>query len=372
MIRSMLVAGLLLGFLGSRALSQPEASLPSPKRSKADRLPRKVVVGTTIFGRYGTYEGLEARLKALSGLIETMAGEAEERFPGRGLDLAVLPEEIVTAVSGPALRRAAPLEGPIQETFSALARKHSTYIVVPMTLAEMGSSGPIASNAAVLFDRQGKVVGIYRKVHPVDTLGNPRLENGMTPGAEYPVFECDFGRLGIQICWDIQYEEGWRSLVEQGADLIAWPSQSPATVLPAARAAELRTYIVSSTWREDATIFEPTGMPAAQIEGSDGILVHEIDLSYALLGWSPTLEDGKALDRKFGDKVGHHYSRREDFGLFWSNDPATSIGAMYRSLGLEEVDVQVERNRPIQEAARVAAGRRSIPSVYSSESSSGR
>jgi hypothetical protein len=39
-------------------------------------------------------------------------------------------------------------------------------------------------------------------------------------------------------------------------------------------------------------------------------------------------------------------------GLFWSNDPETTIGTMIRSLGLEELDAQVERNRRLQDTAR--------------------
>jgi hypothetical protein len=50
--------------------------------------------------------------------------------------------------------------------------------------------------------------------------------------------------------------------------------------------------------------------------------------------------------------VGYHYEPREDLGLFWSNDPGTTVGAMVRSLGLEEIDAQVRRNRRLHDAAR--------------------
>ena len=53
-----------------------------------------------------------------------------------------------------------------------------------------------------------------------------------------------------------------------------------------------------------------------------------------------------------GERVGFHYEPREDTGLFWSNDPATTIGVMVRSIGGEEIDAQVERNRRLQDAAR--------------------
>ena len=85
---------------------------------------------------------------------------------------------------------------------------------------------------------------------------------------------------------------------------------------------------MSSTWREDATVYEPTGLVAAQVEGPGKVLVHQLDLSHAVLGWSRPLRNGKALTERYGDKVGYHYEPREDLGLFWSNDPGTTIGAM--------------------------------------------
>ena len=162
-----------------------------------------------------------------------MADEAARNYPGRGLDLAVLPETCVTSTQGQ--RRSGPsLCGPGPGNLRALARRHKTYLVVPLDLVEEGASGPVYSNAAVLLDRQGAVAGIYRKVHPVALVGHDDLENGITPGREFPVFDCDFGKLGIQICWDIAFDDGWQALADKGAELVVWPSASPATALSAA------------------------------------------------------------------------------------------------------------------------------------------
>jgi len=331
------------------------AGEPSASRrpaTRADRPPRKVVVGTVIFGPYNTYDGLEARMKELSGFVDAMADEAARKYPGRGLDLALLPETTVTSLRGPASQRAIPLQGPVLDTFGALARRHKTYLVVPFDLSEEGSSGPVYSNAAVLLDRRGQVAGIYRKVHPVAGLGSDKLENGITPGSEFPVFDCDFGKLGIQICYDFVYDDGWQALADKGAELVVWTSQSPATARPAALAAQHRYFIATSAWRNNSSIYEPTGQVAARVETPGKALVHQLDLSYALLSWSARLQKGKALADKCGDRVGFHYEHQEDLGMFWSNDPQTTIGAMIESLGLEELDAQTARNRRLQDAAR--------------------
>jgi predicted amidohydrolase len=316
-----------------------------------------VIVGTVIFGPYGTYSGLDQRMKDLGGLVDAMAAEAVRTYPGRTLDLAVLPETTITTTHGPASQRAIPLEGPVVETIGSLARRHKSYLVAPLDLVEASPSGPIYSNAAVLFDRQGTVAGIYRKVHPVAVLGHDDLEAGITPGNEFPVFDCDFGRLGIQICWDVVFDDGWQALADQGAEIVIWPSASPATVRPAAKAGQHRYFVVSSCWRNNATIYEPTGSVAARVKTPGKPLVHQLDLSYALLGWSANLHDGKALSDKYGKRVGYHYEPREDLGMFWSNDQETSIGSMIRALGLEEIDAQIARNRRLQDASRSRAVR---------------
>jgi predicted amidohydrolase len=321
-------------------------------RTRADQPPRKVIVGTVVRGPWNRPPALADRLAQLEVLVDRMAERAARDYPGRRLDLAILPETAVTLGSDDLATRAVPLEGPVKETFRNLARKHQAYIIATLDMAEPGPDGTTYSNAAVLFDRRGEVAGIYRKIHPVALLGSDVLEGGIAPGREVPVFDCDFGRLGIQICWDMVYADGWEGLARQGAEIVAWPSASPATAQPASRAGRHRYYIVSSTWRDNATVFEPTGLVAARVESADEVLVHQLDLSYAVLGWSTPLRNGAILTEKYGDRVGYHYEPREDLGLFWSNDPAMSIGEMIRSVGLEEIDAQIERNRKLQDTAR--------------------
>lgn len=305
--------------------------------------PRKVTVATTIFGPTGAYPGPMARAGELTTLVDAMAERAED-----GLDLVVLPETVLTTTAGPAADRALPMEHLAVQALGDVARRHSTYLVLGMDIAESGRF----FNAAVLFDRGGQIAGIYRKVHPVAVVGSDELEGGLTPGAEYPVFDCDFGRLGIQICWDVVYPEGWAALADAGAEIIAWPSASPATLLPSAYAARHRYYVVSSTPKDNATVFEPTGMIAAQAE--QGILVHRIDLRYAILGWSSFLADGAALKDEYGNRVGIHYQAREDLGLFYSNDPDCDIEEMIAAIGGEGIDEQIARNRRLQDAARAS------------------
>jgi predicted amidohydrolase len=328
----------------------PAAELKVP--TTADRPPRKVIVGTAMQAFWGKYPGLEKRLDQLTGLVDQMAAESRKKY-GRGLDLAILPETSVTGeTSNNVMADAVPLAGPLRDTFARKAREQHCYIVVPTYLLE-DKSKKLCSNAAILIGRNGEVVGIYRKVHLAVHTGSDSLEGGTTPGKEAPVFDCDFGKLGIQICYDIEWDYGWSELARKGAELVAWPTQSPQTTHPAARAIAHRYYIVSSTWRNNASFFEPTGKITAQIREPAHILVEQLDLSYAILPWSPQLHNGAAFKEKYGDKAGFRYYEDEDRGIFWSNDPQTPIGEMFRSLGLGETHQELRRIQKLYEKAGV-------------------
>src|SRR2546430_14386322 len=320
-------------------------------RSTSNRTPRKVIVGTVMQSFWGQYPGFDNRLDQLAGILDQMAAQAKQRY-GRGLDLAVLPETAITGeAEGDALARSVPLEGQVREVFTRTAREHGCHIVVPTYLRDSKEKRQ-CSNAAILVGRTGEVMGTYRKIHLVVSLERGTMEGGATPGDALPVFDCDFGKLGIQICYDMEFDDGWTELARAGAELIAWPTQSPQTSQPAFRAREHRCYIVSSTWRHNASIFEPTGKIAAQITPPQSILVHELDLSYALLPWSSKLRNGEALRQAYGDKVGFHYYEDEACGIFWSNDHKMTIGEMVRAIGVLELEDEMARVRQFYRKAR--------------------
>ena len=215
-------------------------------KTTSNRPPRKVIVGTAMQSFWGQYPGLHNRLDQLAGIVDQMAAQAKTKY-SRGLDLAVLPETAITGeADGNALAHSVPFDGLVQEVFTRKAREHGCYIVVPTYLLD-SKEKKLCSNAAILVGRKGEVMGTYRKIHLVVSLERGTMEGGATPGDALPVFDCDFGKLGIQICYDMEFEDGWTELARRGAELIAWPTQSPQTSQPAFRAREHRCYIISST-----------------------------------------------------------------------------------------------------------------------------
>ena len=72
------------------------------------------------------------------------------------------------------------------------------------------------------------------------------------------MFECDSGKLGVQICFDMEFDQGWEELAREARGTGRMADASPQTTHPAARAMKHRYYIISRNRRNNSTIFEPT------------------------------------------------------------------------------------------------------------------
>jgi predicted amidohydrolase len=99
------------------------------------------------------------------------------------------------------------------------------------------------------------VAGKYRKVY----LPREEVEGGLTPGDSYPVFDTDFGRIGILICWDEEYVDPARAMALQGAEILFLPTAGGYLTLFKATALENHVYLVSSGGDVESAILDPAG-----------------------------------------------------------------------------------------------------------------
>jgi predicted amidohydrolase len=183
---------------------------------------------------------------------------------GEGINLAGVNGKIYPDV-------AESIPGPTTERLGDIARKWKMYIV-----AALGErDGHAVYNTAVLIDRWGRVAGRYRKVH----LPREEIEWGVTPGESYPVFDTDFGRIGMMICWDVQYAEPARALTFQGAEMIFVPIWGGNVTLTQARAIENQIHIISSGYTIASTIYDPWGNLLAEAKERPGLAIVDINLN---------------------------------------------------------------------------------------------
>lgn len=188
------------------------------------------------------------------------------------LDLVCLPEGISVVGTG---RKYADVSeavpgGPTTVRLGVLARKLQSHIVAGI----YERAGPVVYNTAVLIGRRGELVGAYRKTH----LPREEWEAGITPGDEYPVFDTDFGRVGLLVCWDVQFPEPARAMAARGAEILLLPIWGGSELLARARAIENSVFLISSSYDMRTFIVDPLGAVLAEADRGQPVAVAELTL----------------------------------------------------------------------------------------------
>jgi predicted amidohydrolase len=203
--------------------------------------------------------------------VEQFLRTVDQRMNGRA-DLILLPEGITIIGTGKSyVEVAETVPGATTEKLGALARRHKAWVAAGIYERD----GRAVYNTAVLVDREGRLAGKYRKVY----LPREEVERGLTPGNAYPVFETDFGRVGLMICYDVFFPDPARALAAQGADMILLPIWGGDETLAAARAIENKVFLVASGYDHPTYIMDPDGKRVAQAPQRGEVAVAEIDLA---------------------------------------------------------------------------------------------
>ena len=136
----------------------------------------------------------------------------------RGADLVILPEEAdIIAGWDPGKYRLE--EHPVFTAYHEAAARSQIGLVASLS----AKAGDRFANTGFLLDREGKLVGVYRKKHPAPTE-EAILTEPAVPGDPFPVFDFEGLKLGIAICMDIHFPEMFRIYGLKGADLVCMPN----------------------------------------------------------------------------------------------------------------------------------------------------
>ena len=116
-------------------------------------------------------------------------------------------------------------DGPTTKLMCDVAKKHKMVLVVPIYEEHM--TGEYYNTAAVI-DADGKYLGKYRKTHIPQVKGFWEKFYFRPGNLGYPVFDTAVGRVGVYICYDRHFPEGWRALGLAGAQIVFNPSATVA------------------------------------------------------------------------------------------------------------------------------------------------
>jgi predicted amidohydrolase len=218
-----------------------------------------------------------------------------------GADVVVLPEKW-TAIGDAAVLHAIaePLEG--GESVAAMsdwARRHGLTLVGG-SITERREGREKLSNTSLVFDSEGEIVAVYRKIHLFDVeVGGVvyRESEAEEPGEEPIVAHAEDWKLGLSVCYDVRFPELYRILALEGAELVTVPAHFTTPtgkdhwqVLLRARAIENQLYVAAAAQVGEtlpgkpaygrSLIADPWGIVIAQATDEESVITAELDRAH--------------------------------------------------------------------------------------------
>jgi beta-ureidopropionase len=224
------------------------------------------------------------------------------------------------------------------------AKTNACYVVCPIPTKSQGK----IYNSAVVLDRTGRVVGIFHKVHPTEG----EMDQGVCPGPLVPpVWQTDFGKIGVEICYDANWFSSWRALKAAGAEIVFFPSQFPGGRILATQAWMNQFYIVSSTG-EDARVIDISGDDIAASGPFERWVAVPINLDKALVHIWPEVQKFGDIRKKYGRRVRIKIWHPENWATIESLDPEIRIADVLREFGLPTYEQHISKADAAQKAKR--------------------
>jgi len=317
-------------------VSPAQGGSPAP----AKRLPREVWVASV------SQNGLTAETpEQMLGMLLDRAETASAQQPDIVCLSEVGPFMNLTGARVTVQEAAEKYCGAFTERFAGFARSHNCYVWAPLYTRENGR----IYNSLVLIDRQGKVLGEYRKMHA--TLGE--MEHGVSPGPlDPPVFDTDFGRIGAQICFDIEWKDGWEKLARAGAEIVFWSSAFGGGRKLNILAGMFHYNIVSSTNKGISQVVDNAGLTVAWTGLWDPSLCTSLNLEKVLVHTWPFSEHFDKIQAKYGRAVRLTTFMEEEWSIVESLSPEVKVADVLREFGIKSYDQLIEESTAEQDKRR--------------------
>ncbi len=230
--------------------------------------------------------------------------------------------------------------------FSEFARQNNCYVVCPVYTVEKEK----AYNSAVLIDRKGNRSGMYHKIH----LTEDEIEGGLTPGpVDPPVFKTDCGIVGVQICFDIMWDDGWTALEKKGAEIVFWPSAYAGGIPVNTKAWQHRYIVVSSTRKNTSKICDITGQVITQTGIWDkNYFCAPVNLEKAFLHTWPFVNRFDEIRKKYDRKIRITNFHEEEWSIIESLSPEIAVNDILKEFNLKSYRQHREDSEQAQLRAR--------------------
>ncbi len=228
------------------------------------------------------------------------ASEFIEQAAENNADMAILPEMFCCPYkTSNFLEYAEPEAGEGYRLLAEMAKEYGIYLIAG-SMPEKDDEGKVY-NTSYVFDRKGNKIGKHRKVHLFDIAieGGQHFKESetLTAGSKATVFDTEFGKMGLAICYDFRFPELSRMMVNDGAKALIVPAAFNMTTGPAhwevlfrSRATDNQVYTIGIAPARDANscyvsygnsiIVSPWGEVTARMDDKEGLLISTLDFDY--------------------------------------------------------------------------------------------
>ena len=219
-----------------------------------------------------------------------------DSYSGPDPDFVVLPEIFTCPYDNKCFPQFAESgEGETYRFLANLARERKAY-VIGGSIPEL-EEGKIY-NTSYIFDRGGKLIGKHRKIHlfDIDVQGGQYFKESdvLSPGTQITVFDTEFGKMGVCICFDIRFPDLFIEMRKAGARMVFIPTAFNMTTGPAhwetlfrSRALDQQIYVFGCSPARDekasyvayghSILTDPWGSVVCELGAEEGMLSAQID-----------------------------------------------------------------------------------------------
>lgn len=267
-------------------------------------------------------------------------------------DVVVLPEiSVQLGLRGEARVQAAePVPGPTSDWLAAKAQAGGFHVVLPILHRDAGGA---VTNSAFLISPAGDVVGRYDKMFP--TPGE--LESGIRPGEKAEVFALPFGRVGMAICFDLNFCEVRDDLYAGDCEIVFFVSMYEGGLSLRVWAYEMGAWMVLSHAGGYSTFVDPIGRVIGRGDpGYAPIVTREINLDRKVIHLDENNAKLPALLERYGGKVEIDVIRPEAVFALESRIPGVTVADLCREFDLELRRDYFARARRLRAEAFQAVG----------------
>ncbi|HNR40691.1 MAG TPA: carbon-nitrogen hydrolase family protein [Bacteroidales bacterium] len=255
-------------------------------------------------------------------------------------DLIVLPEFADLSIAGVEYMKVRGNQ--VLDFFSSVARENKCYIAFGM--GRQDSMG-LWRNSCMVLNRKGAIAGIYDKNYPTIS----EIQTGIRASDDIAVIDCDFGKVGVAICFDLNFDELLAKYSSTETDIIIYPSMSHGGVLQNLWALSCNSYFIGSIYRDfPSEVRNPLGKVIATTSKAADYAIANINLDYKTVSLANNLEKLVALKSKYGNTVQISETSRNGRVIVTSSNKSVSSEQMIREFNIEPFNEYLDRARSIR------------------------